>query len=471
MECNSRTADCPDHATRQAAGQTRGWPTAGRVPIGSALDRGHGQLGGLGRVATDLGPGGLQRLRLGFGGTAGPGDDRAGVAHALARGGLEPGDVGDHRLAHVVGLESRCLLLLVSADLADHHHRLGLRVGLEAGQDVDEARADHRVATDADGGGLPHPGLGHLVHHLVGEGARARDEPDRSRVGDLARDDADVGLAGRDDPWAVGPDQGDALGPDVDVGAGHVQDRDVLGDEDDGGDAGVDRLVEGVDREAGGHEDQRGVGAGLGHRGGHGVEDGDALDVLAGLAGGDAGNQVGAVLPVAQRVEAALAPGQPLDDQAGLGVDEDGHGYAPSLGMAPASSTAFLAASSMVAAGTTLSEGDSASSSRPSSALVPSRRTTSGTVTLSPSRSRASRTPWATRSPRVMPPKMLTRTLRTLASERMTSSPAAMVSADAPPPMSRKLAALPPTWATTSRVDMTRPAPLPMMPTQPSSLM
>ena len=46
-----------------------------------------------------------------------------------------------------------------------------------------------------------------------------------------------------------------------------------------------------------------------------------------------------------------------------------------------------------------------------------------------------------------------------------------MVSAPAPPPTSRKLAAAPPTSDTTSRVDITRPAPLPMMPTEPSSLM
>ena len=47
----------------------------------------------------------------------------------------------------------------------------------------------------------------------------------------------------------------------------------------------------------------------------------------------------------------------------------------------------------------------------------------------------------------------------------MTSSAAAMTSALAPPPMSRKLAALPPTWFTTSSVLMARPAPLAMMPT------
>ena len=44
-----------------------------------------------------------------------------------------------------------------------------------------------------------------------------------------------------------------------------------------------------------------------------------------------------------------------------------------------------------------------------------------------------------------------------------------MLSALAPPPTSRKFAGFPPAWLTTSSVDMTSPAPLPMMPTSPSS--
>jgi hypothetical protein len=64
---------------------------------------------------------------------------------------------------------------------------------------------------------------------------------------------------------------------------------------------------------------------------------------------------------------------------------------------------------------------------------------------------------------------MFTSTLRTLGSERITSSEVAMTSALAPPPTSRKLAASAPACFTTSRVDITSPAPLPMMPTSPSS--
>ena len=79
--------------------------------------------------------------------------------------------------------------------------------------------------------------------------------------------------------------------------------------------------------------------------------------------------------------------------------------------------------------------------------------------------------PFATSSTRVMPPKMLTKMDLTAGSALITSSAAAITSALAPPPMSRKLAALPPTWVTTSSVLMARPAPLAMMPTVPDSPM
>jgi hypothetical protein len=100
--------------------------------------------------------------------------------------------------------------------------------------------------------------------------------------------------------------------------------------------------------------------------------------------------------------------------------------------------------------------------------LVPSSRTTKGTVGLI--WSNASISPRATSSQRVMPPKMLNSTAVTFASERMTSTAWVIASALEPPPASRKFAGLPPAWATTSSVDITSPAPLPRMPTLPSSL-
>src|ERR1019366_7260271 len=64
------------------------------------LDR---DLGGFGGRATDPYALGFERLGLGRGRPGAARDDRAGVAHLLARRGGEAGDVGDHRLAHVLG--------------------------------------------------------------------------------------------------------------------------------------------------------------------------------------------------------------------------------------------------------------------------------------------------------------------------------------------------------------------------------
>ena len=90
-------------------------------------------------------------------------------------------------------------------------------------------------------------------------------------------------------------------------------------------DACVDRLVGGVGGEARGHEDQRRVRAGLLDGLGDGVVDRDALDVLAALPWRDAGDDVRAVVAVAQAVEAALAPGQALHDEPRVLVDDDRH--------------------------------------------------------------------------------------------------------------------------------------------------
>ncbi len=84
---------------------------------------------------------------------------------------------------------------------------------------------------------------------------------------------------------------------------------------------------------------------------------------------------------------------------------------------------------------------------------------------------RASIRPRATSSPRVMPPKMLTRMAFTFGSARMRRIASATLSARAPPPMSRKLAGSPPARLTRSIVVMARPAPLTMQPIVPSSLM
>ncbi|CAB4628510.1 unannotated protein [freshwater metagenome] len=78
--------------------------------------------------------------------------------------------------------------------------------------------------------------------------------------------------------------------------------------------------------------------------------------------------------------------------------------------------------------------------------------------------------PLATASHAVIPPKTFTKTLFTSESPKIIESPSAMTCADAPPPISKKFAGLTPpnfspAYATTSSVLITRPAPLPIIPT------
>ena len=78
--------------------------------------------------------------------------------------------------------------------------------------------------------------------------------------------------------------------------------------------------------------------------------------------------------------------------------------------------------------------------------------------------------PRATSSQRVIPPKMLKRIERTCGSREITSSASTTPAAEPPPPRSQKFAGRPPATTTTSTVDIESPAPLPRIPTDPSSL-
>src|SRR4051794_11302127 len=423
------------------------------------LDRDLGDLGG---GAPDAHALGLERLGLRRGGALRAGDDRARVAHRLARRRREAGDVADDGLGDVLADELGGLLLGRAADLAAHDDQLGPVVGLEELDDVDERAPRHRVASDADDRGVAEAPLGQLVADLVGQRARARDDADVALLEEGGRDDPDVRLARRQHAWAVRADQPDgrAVGLEEVVDAQLVVGWDALGDADHRLDTGVGGLEDRVGGERRRDEDHRRVRARLADGVVERVEDRDALDVLAALAGGDAGDDVRPVVLVVERVEGALTAGDAGDAQLRVVVDEDGH--------QPASSTTFFAAPSMVASVYTFGRSASASSARPSLSFVPSRRTTNGTVGLICAN--ASIRPFATSSQRVMPPKMLNSTAVTFLLERIPSTACVIASALDPPPASRKFAGEPPAWSTTSSVDITSPAPLPRMPTLPSSL-
>src|SRR5688572_28148242 len=163
-------------------------PPDGRAAVASAwlaqdaLQR-HAHLGGRAR---DLDARGLQRRDLVLGRALASRDDGAGVAHALAGWCGLAGDERGDGLLHLRLDELGRALLRVAADLAHHEDRAGARIVLEERERVDEVHALDRIAADADGGRLTEAERGQLVHALVGERARARDQPDVAFLVDVA---------------------------------------------------------------------------------------------------------------------------------------------------------------------------------------------------------------------------------------------------------------------------------------------
>ena len=119
-------------------------------------------------------------------------------------------------------------------------------------------------------------------------------------------------------------------------------------------------------------------GAGFLHGLRHGVEDRhEVRELLARLPRRHAGDDLRAIVEALLRVERALLAGQALADHLRILVDQDAHGCAP------ASFTTFDAASVSPVAATSVRPLLS-SISRPFSTFVPSRRTTTGTLTCTP---------------------------------------------------------------------------------------
>src|SRR6266550_277912 len=345
-----------------------------------------------------------------------------------------PGDEPDHRLGHRVLHEVGGLLLVGAPDLSDHDHRVGLGVRLKGRETVDEVRADERVAADPHAGGLTQALRRQLVHDLVRQRSAARHHAHPAGPADVAGDDPHLAPARGDEPGAVGTDQPRAALLQIRQDARHVQDRDSLRDADDERDAGVCGFEDRGGGDGGRDVDHGGIRLGLAHRVGDGVEHGDhTVEPLPAFAGRDPGHDLGAVGDHLPRVKRPVATGDTLHHQAGLLINEDAHATAFAW------ATARFTASSM-----------SVSAENPacvrictaSSSLVPVSRMTIGT--LSGNVRVAWTMPLATSSHRVMPPKMLNRMARTLASAVMIWRALTTFCGFELPPMSRKLAGSPP---------------------------
>ena len=110
----------------------------------------------------------------------------------------------------------------------------------------------------------------------------------------------------------------------------HVAHGNAFGDGHHECQPGIRAFQDGVGGKGWRHKDGGSRRAGLFHRFSHGVEDGDfdaaMLKALTALAGGDAGDDLGAVIQRELRVPGAKAAGDALDQDFRVGLDKDGHG-------------------------------------------------------------------------------------------------------------------------------------------------
>src|SRR3954467_3232249 len=174
----------------------------------------------------------------------------------------------------------------------------------------------------------------------------------------------------------------------------------------EGRQAGARRFDDGGGRGHGRHVDDRRVGAGLPHRVGHGVEDGDlVLEALPPLPGRHPGDHLGAVLQHLAGVEGAFPSGDSLDQKASVGAGPDAHA-APRASLTTRSTAWSISLSAVIPTSLRMRIA--------SASLVPVSRMTIGTLTLN--WRVAATMPLATSSVRVMPPKMLKRIAFTLGS-------------------------------------------------------
>ena len=197
-----------------------------------------------------------------------------------------------------------------------------------------------------DDGGDADAGLAEVVGRAGGHAAGAGDDADAgaapsSPIGKrgleplaggfgAAADHADDGLAGAGDAEGVGTDEAGTLRVGFFRDLHGIPEGHAIGDEDEEFYAGVDGVERGVLDTGGGDEEDGDVDPPLPaeHCGGvgAGVEDGEAEDLGAALAGGYAADDVGAVVEHEACAGLTFAAGDALDEDAGGFVDKNRHG-------------------------------------------------------------------------------------------------------------------------------------------------
>ena len=231
------------------------------------------------------------------------------MAHLLAGGCGHTSDVGNNRLAHLVLDELGCFFFGRTTDFADHHDGLGVGVGFECLEAIDERGSGNRIATDTDACGHADVLKLEFIQCLIGERAGAAHDANRTTgLGDFASGDADVALSWADDAGAVRSEETNIR----EVALQLVEEprfvvcRHTFGDAHDEFNATLGCFHDCVTNAGSRNEDARCVGASFRNGVGNRCEHRDAIDIGTGLLRVGATNNLGAVIAVTKTVETAL---------------------------------------------------------------------------------------------------------------------------------------------------------------------
>ena len=305
------------------------------------------------------------------------GNDRTRMPHTFAGRCGDPGDKTDHRLFHVVLDPARAFLLVAAADLADHDHRVGLRVVIEQLHHIQMFQAVDRVAAYAHTGRLPQAQCAQLTDRFISQRTGTRHHADAPLAMDMTGHDADLDLIRRDQPRTIRPDQQRALARHLVARAQHVVHRYPLGDADHQIQIGFDRFIDCGRGIRGRHIDHRHRRAGLPLGFQHAVIDRHALEMLPAFVRRDPRHETRRTIRIRDAILSVELPyltRHALRHHAGVFIDENRHYLFPL-----AAATTFCAASAM-SLPEMIGKPDSARIFLPSSTFVPSKRTTKGTA-------------------------------------------------------------------------------------------
>src|SRR5271170_7537953 len=134
-------------------------------------------------------------------------DDRTRMTHPPPRRSRLPRDKSNYRLLHMLLDVLRRSLFRRAADLPDHDDRLSLRILIQQLQRIDMGRPNNRVAPNPNRRRLPNPARRQLVHRLIGQRSRLRDNPHRAFLVNPPRHNANLSLARRDHTRTVWSNQ------------------------------------------------------------------------------------------------------------------------------------------------------------------------------------------------------------------------------------------------------------------------